>query len=245
MINAATKEVIFAAREMYNTEVGLFDVALSSADTSELGLYEMRFNYELDGAQMFQGYLEVSNPAPTYNILTEEAKVAVERVWLKLGDLYDSPYGGAHLAVYEQTRFDRERIAQLLHSAIGRLNTISQPHQRYAADRFPWNDWGPLAETALFFEVIKHLIRSYVEQPSVEGVPTARTDRRDYMDRWKGVLDMEKADLDSQLEGFKVSHMGLGAPGVLVSGGLYRSLAPSTIPPYLGGRPHRWTSVVY
>lgn len=236
---------IFADRVAEHVDTGIYEVVLNSGDTSSLGLHLLTFLYTLSGVQIFTGYLEVTPPTPNYDALTDEGRIAVERTWIKLGDLFDSPYGGPHLQVYLQTRFDRERLAQLLSGAVGRLNTISQPHQTMSLSNFPWDSWGAVAEQALLVEAIKHLMRSYVEQPDVQGVPTARTDRRDYLDRWAKILDMEKADLDEQLDTFKMAFMGLGSPGVLVSGGLYRMLEPPAMPQYLASRPFRWVATVY
>lgn len=86
-------------------------------------------------------------------------------------------------------------------------------------------------------ETLKHLVRSYVEQPALQGGEVTRHDRRDYLDRWRSVLQDEREELKTQLDVFKIRSMGLGRPAVLVSGGAY-GRAPSGMR-YLGlrGRP--------
>jgi hypothetical protein len=135
-------------------------------------------------------------------------------------------------------------MAQLLQVAMNRLNTVSQPHMTYSLDpevnQFPYAQWGGLLDHLLYIETIKHLIRSYVEQPVADGVTVARQDRRDYMQRWEEVLRMETEDATSALEVFKIAHMGLGRPRVLVSGGVYGNWGPERLP-LLNARPRFWT----
>ena len=64
---------------------------------------------------------------------------------------------------------------------------MAQPHMTYTLNepgQFPHEQWGALLEFATYIETIKHLKRSYVEQPDWQGVTVARADRRDYLQRW-------------------------------------------------------------
>lgn len=78
-------------------------------------------------------------------------------------------------------------------------------------------------------EVLKHLRRSYVEQPQFMGGQVTRLDRRDYLQRWGEILEDEEEDLKGQLDSFKIANMGLGKPTVLVSGGVYGRWAPTRL----------------
>lgn len=89
-------------------------------------------------------------------------------------------------------------------------------------------------------EVLKHLRRSYVEQPTPEGVSLARLDRRDYMDRWGTILADEQRELDTLIEQFKIAHMGLGTPSALISGGAYGYWGPTRLVGAEVARPHYW-----
>jgi hypothetical protein len=171
-------------------------------------------------------------------------KSIVDDTWIKFADLFDSPEGGPNLQTYYQTHFSRNRIAQLLKTAVGLLNTTAQPFQSYSIDvpgQFPIQQWGPLLGQALYVEVLKHLIRSYVEQPAFVGGSVTRLDRRDYMDRWQSVLDEERKQLKSQLDIFKISNMGLGKPKVLVSGGVYGRYGPTRFAGSVAARPRYWS----
>jgi hypothetical protein len=208
----------------------------------------MIWTYALAGVvQEYIAPIEVGLTSPAYEALGVGFRGIVESVVFRFGDLFDSPMGGPHLQVYFQTHFGRGRLAQLLQVAVGKLNTIAQPHQTYSLDEsnpFPFAKWGAILDQALFVQAIRHLIRSYVEQPSVEGVTVARMDRRDYMQRWQEVLTIEQDDLDQQLETFKIAHMGLGRPRVMVSGGLYGHWAPNMLP-FRAARPRYFHTRAY
>lgn len=220
----ATTAVTVRATDADHLATGQYGLLLTSADTATPRLLDLRFDFAVAGAPgVYVVELQVGPSAPDYDALEPPWRAVVEATWVRFADLFDSPLGGPNLQVYAQTRFGRNRMAQLLRQAVGRLNTISQPHQSYAVnDDFPFDQWGPLVEQALYVEVIKHLVRSYVEQPDVVLTSAiSRLDRRDYMQRWQSMLAIEQEDLTAQLDSFKIASMGLGHAKVLVSGGAY------------------------
>lgn len=234
-------------RAAERVDLGLYETNISSVESAAPGFYRMVWTYSLDGIpQTFEGIVEVGESSPAYDALDTGMKGVVEAVWLRLADLFDSPNGGPHLQVYFQTRFNRNRMAQLLRTALGTLNTVAQPHMTYTlagppeGNQFPYAQWGALLEQALWIEVLKHLRRSYVEQPVAEAVNVARMDRRDYMARWGEILADEVETFKGQLDGFKIAHMGLSRPHVLVSGGVYGSYGPSRLPHAAAARPRYW-----
>lgn len=223
---------------------GVYETTLLSSETQSPGIYKVTWSYHVGGtAQTFIGVIEVGESSSAYDALDDGMKMVVESVWLRFADLFDSPDGGPHLQVYFQSRFGRGRMAQLLSIALNRLNVISQPHMTYSlvgppdGKQFPLAQWGGLLDSATYIEALKHLIRSYVEQPEAMGVNLARLDRRDYMDRWQRVLDMEMKDFESAKETFKMAHMGLGRPRVLVSGGVYGTFGPTRLSHSAAARP--------
>ena len=237
--------VILFDRPADHTGLGTYETLLSSVETSTPGIWKLTWSYEIDNVeQTFVSLVEVGTAAPAYDSLDVGFKAIVESAWVRFADLFDSPYGGPHLQVYFQARFTRQRMAQLLGMAVNRLNTISQPHMTYSLDPeanpFPYSQWGGLLDTLLYIETIKHLVRSYTEQPQADGVTVARQDRRDYMDRWLRVLQMEQEDATTSLEMFKIAHMGLGRPKVLVSGGVYGNYGPTRLPHSAAARPRYW-----
>ena len=223
--NYATDAVLFTRDFAGTLEVGKYRLVLSSVETGAAGLYYVLITYMLDGVP--QEYrVDVEIPASMSNVhesLNNDAKIIIEMTWLRFEDMFDSALGGPHLKEYAQANFGRERLAQLLMLAMNRLNTTTQPHQTFslAANDFPYTSFGGLLELALYVETIKHLIRSYLEQPTAQGVTTARLERGDYYRRWIEMLHLEEDDLKKGLEVFKMSYLGLGRTAVLVSGGIF------------------------
>jgi hypothetical protein len=233
LISDADASVVFT-RPATKLSTGQYGTLLTGEDTQTEGLFTLGFAYTVDAVpDQYAIYLEVGPPAPAYDALSPGYRAVVEAVWVRFADLFDSPLGGPHLLTYAQSHFGRGRMAQLLRVAIGRLNTLSQPRTTYSLDLdFPFAAWGALLEQALYVEVLKHLMRSYVEQPDVAlAASVSRLDRQGYMARWQSMVEMESRDLDRQLDTFRMENLGLGAVRVLVSGGAYGRYGPV----FLGG----------
>ena len=243
-------QTILFDRPADHPATGTYETTLLSSETSSPGIYKVTWSYHVGGTvQTYVGLVEVGESSPDYDRLDDGMKALVESVWVRFADLFDSPDGGPHLQVYFQSRFGRGRMAQLLGTALRSLNVMAQPHTTYTIESveqggkgFPLEAWGGVLESALYIEAIKHLIRSYVEQPEPTGVNVARLDRRDYMQRWQAVLDMERRDFEEAKDHFKIAHMGLGRPRVLVSGGVYGTYGPTRVAGSQAARPRYWTA---
>jgi hypothetical protein len=232
-----------AARE--NT--GVYTVTTSSQDTATPADAALAWSYSISSApQQYMSYLVIGRANPNYDGLPINIKDLIELVWIRFADCFDSPAGGPNLQTYYQAHWSRGRVAQLMQIALMNLNTISQPFSQYSLDgstgpAFPTNLWGGLLGTYTYVQCLKQLIRSWTEQPNVVGAGSVtRLDRRDYTDRWRNVLKDEEAELKSQLDMFKIRHMGLGNPRVLVSGGVYGRYAPTRIAGSVAARPRMW-----
>lgn len=247
--NAEGGPATIFSRAATHLALGTYEVALSSADTSTPGLYTLQWLYAIDSVdQEYLTYVEIGQPSPNYDRLAPNLKAIADSVWIRLADLYDHPTGGPHMQTYFQNHFGRDRIAQLMRIGIGRLNTMAQPSMTYTLDdgqggaTFPVDQWGPMLETATWIEVLKHLIRAYVEQPNFMGSgAVSRLDRRDYMQRWQDVLRDEEDMFKAQLDTFKIAHMGFGRPRVLVSGGVFGRYGPTRVAGSIAARPRYWT----
>lgn len=232
------------SRAAAHTGTGEYTILLTSADTANPGYYGLTWTYQVGGVAGIYGLgIEVGPSAPAYDALDEGMKDLIESVWIRFADLFDFEVGGPHLQAYVQGNFGRQRLAQLLKISVGLLNTTAMPYQSYTLGNdggasFPIDQWGSLLESALYVECLRHLVRSYTEQPEFQsGSGVSRLDRRDYMDRWKDVLALAEPTLTSQLQVFKIANMGLGKPRVLVSGGAYGRFGPNRLPLSAAARP--------
>lgn len=237
-----TNGTVALSRLATHEGIGLYETRLTAEESSTVGPYSVHWTYDLDGSpEQYTTYLQVGEVAPDYDRLTPGLKEVVDSVYIRFADLFDSPTGGPNLQTYFQSHFGRQRIAQLLRIASGRLNTMAQPSATFTVDgptpSFPLAQWGSLLETSLYLEVLRHLVRSYVEQPAFIGGNVTRLDRRDYMDRWQSVLRDEEDIFKGQLDVFKISMMGLGKPKVLVSGGVYGRYGPTRFAGSVAARP--------
>lgn len=229
-----------------HTGTGLYEVTLTSDATATQGDYAITWSYTLDGQpDNYVVYLVIGQSNPSYDSLPANTKDVVDNVWFRFSDLFDSPAGGPHLQTYYQTHWSRGRVAQLMGVALRRINIVSQPVMTYTLNpvdgtQFPLAQYGGLLEAGTFIECIKHLIRSYVEQPNVIVSNVSRLDRRDYVDRWRDVLEDEQQAYTGELEAFKIRHMGFGSPRVLISGGVYGRYAPTRVAGSVAARPRFW-----
>ena len=248
MIAESTDTQVFR-RAADHPGTGLYETQLLPVESAQVGPATFVWTYGIDAvAQEYRTYAYIGPSAPAYDNLAPSMKQIVDDVWIRFADLFDSPDGGPNLATYFQSNYSRGRVAQLLKVAVGLLNTTAQPHQTYTLEdgsgggMFPVDQWGPLLESALYVECLKHLRRSYVEQPAVIGAGgITRLDRRDYMDRWGEVLRDEQVTLRQQLEVFKIANMNLGRPKVLVSGGVFGRFGPTRVAGSIAARPRYWT----
>jgi hypothetical protein len=228
-------------------ETGVYTITPSSADTQTPGQAELTWSYSISGQpQSYASYLVIGPANQHYDQLPLDMKDFLEQqVWVRFADLFDSPDGGPNLQTYFQAHWSRGRMAQLMQIALSKINSIAQPWSIYSLDGttgplFPTSLWGGLLASYTYIEAVKQLIRGYTEQPDFRGAGVARLDRRDYTDRWRAVLKDEEGELKAQLDTFKIRHMGLGNPKVLVSGGVYGRYAPTRIAGSVAARPRMW-----
>lgn len=235
-------------RTAEHPSTGLYEVALTAEDTDQVGNFHGIWSYLMAGEpETYTIYTVVGESNPAYDRLPDAFREVVDNVWIRFADLFDSPSGGPHLQTYFQAHWSRGRMAQLMGMGLRRLNVISQPYGTYTVDGnggavFPIAQWGGLLELATYVEALRHLRRSYLEQPQVMlagGV--SRLDRRDYFDRWGELLREAEEDFKSAQDTYKMSQMFLGTPQVLVSGGSYGRYGPTRIAGSVAARPRYWT----
>ena len=225
-----TGPLIISANEgadIDHPEIGVYTYTITPPVTNIVCLLKAVWTYSVGGVGlMYIEYLQIRDQMPTYDGFNDAEKGAVQMITNLFADTYDSTIGGPHLIEEFQTKFNAERIAQLLNWAVQKMNMTKQPITNWVlsspgqASTFPLN-WYGLLIMAGYIEVLRHLTRSYVEQPDIRNADVAYLDRRDYQQRWKAVLDDEKEQYDQMITLVKRRLMGLGSSSMLVSGGIF------------------------
>lgn len=106
-------------------ETGKYYYNLGPGLTANRGLLTAIWTYLVGGvAFQFIDHLQILDPMPLYDTLTDAEKMVVEQVTWMFGDLYDSTEGGPHLIDEFQTHWGYERIAQMQRVAVSRMNYI-------------------------------------------------------------------------------------------------------------------------
>jgi hypothetical protein len=205
------------------------------------GLYLLAARFTLlNGlSRTFQLAFQIVDPLA---VAVTEVDKTVDLAWMMFEDCYDSIEGGPHLQDETKAIFDNEKFFNFFDIALFNIS-MAQPPQTYTADSFPYSTARPLLAKGMMLEAIKHLMRSYVEQPLPVNDPTMHLQRRDYLERWKMIYDMEKAEFDSWLVLFKRDQYGFGRTSMLVGGqsGLRTPrILRTRYPRFAGGWWGRW-----
>jgi hypothetical protein len=221
-----------------DTTVASTDAILNFTDTTAPGLYYTNVQFTLeDGTKhSVPGSFEIVDPMESSSAATDpnSADAAVDHAWMKLEDLFDSSLGGPYMRDRTLAQFDREKMKRLLPDAIYTINNTYQPATSYDPTSFPYDIHLPLVSQAVLTQSIRHLMRSYVEQPNpLGGAQIGYFDRRDYLNRWQQILFIEEKQLNDWLDLFKRDLMGFGQTSTLVGG--YASFY-GRYPRYMRGR---------
>jgi len=129
---------------------------------------------------------------------------AVDQAWDRLSDCFDSEDGGPWLRDMTLARFDKTRVRQFTSDVFFDING-QMPQTTYTADTFDYNKWDGQAVVAqgLLVHSIRHLMRSYVEQPDMLNSPVGYADRKRYLDAWTSMYTIENDRYNRMLELYK------------------------------------------
>lgn len=211
-------------------DVGKFSYDIGPQHTSQKGTLTAEWEYGVNSLEFtFVDNMQILDQMPIYDSLGDDTKLIVEQSSWFFADLFDSTTGGPWLQENFQTHFNYERIAALMAHAVVKMNAIGFPVTAYgvtveAGNPIP-EDFTGLATWGTKLEIIRHLIRSYTEQPDFRNMATTYTDRRDYAQRWQEVLQEEKPEYEKAVKMTKRGILKLGRGSLLVSGGIYGGTA--------------------
>lgn len=212
------------AAAISKVDTGMYHYAIGPQHTGSIGVLTAQWSYQVGGqAFTYTDYLQILAQMPIYESLSDAEKSVVEQVSWMFGDLFDSTEGGPHLLDEFQGQFGYERIAQLAKIATTRFNTTGFPVTYY--------EFGPSGTTpsqfsgilviGTYLEVVRHLMRTYIEQPAWQQMNVTYEDRRDYFQRWKTLFDTEWPDYQKMVGMAKRDLLQLGRGSLLLAGGIF------------------------
>lgn len=144
--------------------------------------------------------------------------------WEKFEDCFDGEEEGPWLREMTLNVFNKTKMEKFIDDALYDINSQHPPTNQNMEAFVTKSEKGwianadlPLLTQGLVIQLIRHLMRSYVEQPNPVGAQIAWHDRRDYLQRWKLVLDQEKEQYLRMLAFYKRRFMGLGQTVSIVS----------------------------
>lgn len=197
------------------TDVGLYKwVAKATLTTGEKRSYRDEFNVDDP----------LADPPSTQN-----SQIADE-VWMRLEDCFDSELGGPWLRDMSLAYFEPSKIERFVGEALLGIN-MSPPATNLDLAYFltpiistdpslPPNTPAPDPDRIIIVQgtliaVIRHLMRSYVEQPNPQGANIVWHDRRDYLQRWQLILQIEQDAFNRMLLLWKRQFYNFGQGALL------------------------------
>jgi hypothetical protein len=188
-------------------------------NTSQIGEYKVVAKFTLSGGikRSVRADFEVIDP---FNPPTpSDEQVIAKEVWFLLEDCFDSEEGGPWLSDVTMATFKKEKMERFISKALFDINQQNPPTNvgvpAFIAGGQQTADF-PLLVQSTLVEVIRHLMRSYTEQPLPQGAQIVYEDRRDYLQRWREIYDMEFEHYMRFLALWKRKFLGLGESRILV-----------------------------
>lgn len=213
---------------------------LEYTDTTELGEYLVVATFTLIGGgkksaradfqitDPFGENLETPIGYAEYPTLNAEDQIAWQvgmigsRVWAKMEDVFDSTDGGPWMRDMTMNVFNPAKINEFIDEALFTINVYNPP-THFWIDKFATplgtrpNENLTIIVQGTWVAVIRHLMRSYVEQPLPSGGQVTYEDRRDYLQRWGTMYQIENGLFDQLVKLWKRQFLGLGSSKLLVS----------------------------
>lgn len=172
-------------------------------------------NYEIEDPFAATG----SSPADPY----------VDQAWQKLVDCFDTASDGGGPWLREMTLdvFDKYKMRTFLPEVLLVINTQEMPYSNYTEATFPYtdNDGGALLAQGLLVSTVRHLMRSYAEQPNITNSPVTWENRLNYQSAWNKIYEIELNRFDLWLKRWKLRDYDISHGSLLVASKAGRLLA--------------------
>jgi hypothetical protein len=142
----------------------------------------------------------------------------VDQAWMKIEDCFDSELGGPWLRDMTLNVFDKYKLRELIPEVLLAINQ-QMPYTSFNEDGFPYleNDGGALFAEGLLVAAVRHLMRSYVEQPDIANSPVAFENRQRYQQAWQAVYEIELKQFEMWLTRWKLRAYDITNAALLVS----------------------------
>jgi hypothetical protein len=193
---------------------------LNYDETDVIGHYIVVATFELvDGTKKSAKCdFEVFDP---FEVVEGPIRVIADGVWTKLEDCFDAEDEGPWLQDVTMNFFREEKMEKFINDALFDINYQNPPTDLtvsnfVAKDGTPTSNY-PLIVQGIFIQVLRHLMRSYVEQPMPTGAQIAWQDRRDYLQRWQSMYEIEFQQYMRWVALYKRGFLQLGHSRLLVS----------------------------
>ncbi len=222
--NAALVETGNAIR----TGEGLYEY-FPTESAKYLGNKNLSWNFAV-GAQtrLYRETVRVYPHMTTWQTLSDQEKLVIDDLYFRVAHAFDSSTGGPYLwETFGGQNFNAwETLARL--SRTEAVEYISMRFGRYLPpfepDQIPERLQG-LHARVTYWSFLKHLSRSYIEQPEFQNAQVARLDRRQYRAEWAKEAANEKDEIDTLLGDVKQMAMSRSRK-LLLSGGIYGRYFP-------------------
>jgi hypothetical protein len=197
-----------------------------------------------NGRKSSRADFEVVNPFDAE--IPSASYIAAVLTWEKLEDCFDGEDEGPWLREMTLNYFNKDKMERFLNDALFDINVQNPPTDldlssfvrtpdATAEDQTPYpTPDAPLLAQGMLIAVIRHLMRSYTEQPNPVGAQIAWHDRRDYLQRWQQVYQIEQQQYMRMLALFKRKFLNLGESKVLIHNKAGRMIAAPMRTRYVG-----------
>jgi len=190
---------------------------VDSAMVNEPGEYLATAQFELTNGEKRTIIVDFDVVDPFETIGASHADPWIDLAWRKLEDCFDSEIGGPWLRDMTMARFDKSKMKTLIPDVLLDIN-VQQPITAFTEDSFPLDhNGGALFAQGVLVATVRHLVRSYSEQPDTNNSPVAFLDRRRYQETWSKVLEIEEAQYRRVLALWKRKFFALGTSKLLVA----------------------------
>lgn len=210
-------------------------------DTDDLGKYMWVAHFDMATGQRRSRRGVFVSIDPFEQVIPEDYMTVADEVWMRLEDIFSSEEGGPWLRDMTLAWFSKEKVPYFVKEALLLINytppitgldigffVYVNPNLPLSGGAFDpnKNEDSFILVQATLIAVIKHLMRSYVEQPDQIGANIVRETMRDYLQRWQIVLKQEEEAFKSLLTLWKRQFLNFGHSSLLVHNKAGRVAAP-------------------